>query len=41
VVIHDQLFVYYGGADTVIGVATIKLLDLVESLLLCEVDRNA
>jgi len=40
VVIHDRLFVYYGGADTVIGVATINLLDLVESLLLCEVDRS-
>jgi len=37
VVIHDRLFVYYGGADTVIGVATISLPDLLESLMLCEV----
>jgi predicted GH43/DUF377 family glycosyl hydrolase len=41
VVIHDRLFVYYGGADTVIGVATINLLDLMESLMLCEVDNSA
>ena len=41
VVIHDRLFVYYGGADKVIGVATINLLDLVESLMLCEVDNSA
>jgi predicted GH43/DUF377 family glycosyl hydrolase len=41
VVIHDQLFVYYGGADSVIGVATIKLPELVESLLACEVDNRA
>jgi len=41
VVIDDRLFVYYGGADTVIGVATINLLDLLESLLLCEVDGSA
>ena len=33
-VINGQLFVYYGGADKVIGVATIKLADLLESLLL-------
>jgi predicted GH43/DUF377 family glycosyl hydrolase len=30
VVIKDQLFVYYGGADRVIGVATIKLTELLE-----------
>ena len=41
VVIDNRLFVYYGGADRVIGVATIKLSELLESLLLCKVDRNA
>jgi predicted GH43/DUF377 family glycosyl hydrolase len=39
--IDDRLFVYYGGADKVIGVATIKLSELLESLLLCKVDRSA
>ena len=34
VVINDQLFVYYGGADKVIGVATVKLSELLEGLLL-------
>jgi predicted GH43/DUF377 family glycosyl hydrolase len=34
VVINGQLFVYYGGADRVIGVATIKLSELLESLFL-------
>ena len=34
VVINDRLFVYYGGADKVIGVATIKLSELLKSLLL-------
>ncbi len=34
VVINGELFVYYGGADSVIGVATIKLSELVEGLLL-------
>ncbi|PIZ26701.1 MAG: glycosidase, partial [Chloroflexi bacterium CG_4_10_14_0_8_um_filter_46_9] len=33
-VINGRLFVYYGGADTVIGVATIKLSELLKSLLL-------
>lgn len=33
VVINDRLFVYYGGADTVIGVATVKLTELVQALL--------
>jgi beta-1,2-mannobiose phosphorylase / 1,2-beta-oligomannan phosphorylase len=33
VVIGDDLFVYYGGADTVIGVATMKLSDLLNSLI--------
>ena len=35
VVIKNRLFVYYGGADTVIGVATMRLSDLVQSLLQC------
>ena len=34
VVIDGRLFVYYGGADKVIGVATIKLSELLESLFL-------
>lgn len=34
VVIDDRLFVYYGGADKVIGVATVKLSELVKGLLL-------
>ncbi|MDH5365018.1 MAG: hypothetical protein OEW82_07675, partial [Dehalococcoidia bacterium] len=34
VVINDRLFVYYGGADKVIGVATVTLSELVEGLLL-------
>jgi len=33
VVIGDELFVYYGGADSVIGVATIKLAMLLNSLI--------
>ncbi|MBI2980451.1 MAG: hypothetical protein HYY41_06480 [Chloroflexi bacterium] len=33
VVINGQLFVYYGGADSVIGVASMKLSELLESLL--------
>jgi predicted GH43/DUF377 family glycosyl hydrolase len=41
VVIDDQMFVYYGGADKVIGVATIKLSELLESLLLSKVDSSA
>jgi predicted GH43/DUF377 family glycosyl hydrolase len=40
VVIDDRLFVYYGGADKVIGVATIKLPELLESLLLCKIDSS-
>jgi len=32
VVIGDELFVYYGGADSVIGVATMKLSELLRSL---------
>jgi predicted GH43/DUF377 family glycosyl hydrolase len=34
VVFNDQLFVYYGGADKVIGVATITLSELLEGLML-------
>ena len=33
VVIDGMLFVYYGGADTVIGVATVPMKDLLQSLL--------
>lgn len=33
-VINDQLFVYYGGADTVCAVATIKLSELLDKLLI-------
>jgi predicted GH43/DUF377 family glycosyl hydrolase len=33
VVIGEQLFVYYGGGDSVIGVATIKLGTLLNSLI--------
>jgi predicted GH43/DUF377 family glycosyl hydrolase len=33
VVIGDDLFVYYGGADSVIGVATMKLAELLNSLI--------
>ena len=34
VVINDRLFVYYGGADKVIGVATVTFPELLEGLLL-------
>lgn len=33
VVIDNDLFVYYGGADKVVGVATVNLSQLIESLL--------
>ena len=33
VVIGEELFVYYGGADSVIGVATMKLSELMNSLI--------
>ena len=33
VVIKDTLFVYYGGADTVCGVATAKLQDVVDYVM--------
>ena len=32
-VINGKLFVYYGGADKVLGVATIKLADLLKRLV--------
>ncbi|MEK7575771.1 MAG: glycosidase, partial [Patescibacteria group bacterium] len=32
VVINNQLYVYYGGADKVIGVATMKMSKLLEKL---------
>jgi predicted GH43/DUF377 family glycosyl hydrolase len=32
-VIGEDLFVYYGGADSVIGVATMKLYELLHSLI--------
>jgi predicted GH43/DUF377 family glycosyl hydrolase len=32
-VIGEDLFVYYGGGDTVIGVATMKLSELMNSLI--------
>ena len=33
VIIGEDLFVYYGGADSVIGVATMKVADLMNSLI--------
>lgn len=33
VVIHDRLYVYYGGADKVVGVATMPVGDLIDKLL--------
>lgn len=33
VLIHDKLYVYYGGADTVVGVATIDIDVLVTGLV--------
>ncbi|MBI5732543.1 hypothetical protein HY967_01105 [Candidatus Jorgensenbacteria bacterium] len=33
VIIKNELFVYYGGADKVVGVATIKMNDLLSSLV--------
>jgi predicted GH43/DUF377 family glycosyl hydrolase len=35
VVIKDTLFVYYGGADKVVGVATVNLNNLLDRLYLC------
>jgi predicted GH43/DUF377 family glycosyl hydrolase len=34
VVIKDLLFIYYGAADKVIGVATVKFSELLEGLTL-------
>ena len=34
VVKNDLLFIYYGGADKVIGVATAKLSDILKQLIL-------
>ncbi len=36
VLIGDTIFVYYGGADQVVGVATIKLADLLGYLKRCK-----
>jgi len=36
VVIDDKLFVYYGGADKTVGVASIKMEDLLHALKLCK-----
>ncbi len=33
VVINDEIFVYYGAADSVVGVATVKLQELLDSLV--------
>ena len=35
--IDDTLFVYYGGADKYVGLATCKLNELMEYLLSCQV----
>ena len=36
VVLNDTLFMYYGGGDSVIGVATISLKDLLKYLRKCQ-----
>jgi len=36
VFIRDKIFLYYGGADKVIGVATVKTKDLLKSLKFCK-----
>ncbi len=36
VIIKDTLFVYYGGADKVVGVANIKLREILENLIQCK-----
>jgi predicted GH43/DUF377 family glycosyl hydrolase len=41
VVINDTLFVYYGGADKYVGVATCSLSELVQDLLSCAVEQEA
>ncbi|MBN2075590.1 MAG: hypothetical protein JW762_08580 [Dehalococcoidales bacterium] len=35
-VIGNKLYVYYGGGDSVIGVATINITDLLKILNLCK-----
>jgi len=35
VILRDTLYVYYGGADSVVGVATVKVRDLLSTLKLC------
>lgn len=39
VVIGGTLFVYYGGADKYVGLATCKLSDLLDYLLSCPMTR--
>jgi predicted GH43/DUF377 family glycosyl hydrolase len=36
VVLRDELYVYYGGGDSVVGVATVKLEELLRVLKLCQ-----
>jgi predicted GH43/DUF377 family glycosyl hydrolase len=36
VVLRDELYVYYGGGDSVVGVATVKVAELLRVLKLCE-----
>lgn len=36
VLLGDKLFVYYGGADKVVGVATIKIQEIIRILKLCK-----
>ena len=37
ILIGDTIFIYYGGADKVIGVATVKLKDLLSALKICKI----
>jgi predicted GH43/DUF377 family glycosyl hydrolase len=41
VVINDTLFVYYGGADKYVGVATCAMPELLQHLLGCPVEQEA
>ncbi|MFH1990447.1 MAG: hypothetical protein ABIJ19_01150 [Patescibacteria group bacterium] len=36
VLIDEKLFVYYGGADRVVGVATVEIKDLLQALKMCK-----
>ena len=36
VVLQDELYVYYGGGDSVVGVATVKVTELLRILKLCQ-----